>query len=1213
MPSDSFVHLHLHTEYSLLDGAIRMRELMRKAAELGMPAIALTDHGNLFGAIEFYQEAMAAGIKPIIGCEAYVASGSHKQKSGAEREYGHLTLLASNDAGYRNLVKLISTAHLDGFYYKPRVDKELLQQHSTGLIGLSGCLASDVNTALQADDIAAARKHLDEYSQIFGPENFFVELHDHGIPEQRKCNCTLPKLAREFGLGLVAANDVHFLRREDQGPHDVMLCIGTNKQVSDERRMRYVPELYLKSAPEMRELFRDFPEAIINTLEIAERCHVTLEFGQSKFPHYPVPNGTTREAMLRELCGRGLRNRYGERAESDAELRRRLDYEIGVLEKTGFVDYFLIVWDFIRFARERGVPVGPGRGSAAGSLVAYVLEITDVDPLQYGLIFERFLNPDRISPPDIDLDFCESRRGEVLDYVRQKYGERRVAQIITFNKLKARSVVRDVSRVIGLSYAEGDRLAKMIPNELGITLESAAERNPDFKRAIATEPASKQVFEYGRFLEGMSRGVGVHAAGVVIGDRDLTDYIPLCRDVNGKEIITQYPMNPLNDLGLLKMDFLGLKNLTVIEETVQLIRKREPQFDIKSVRLDDQKAFDLFNRGETIGLFQMESGGITSVSKQFDVQRIEDIMALIALYRPGPMELIGDYIRRKKGLTRIRYEHPLLEEICADTYGVMIYQEQVMAAASRLAGYSMGQADLLRRAMGKKDREKMAKERANFIEGCARTNKIAEKKANTIFDLLEKFAGYGFNKSHSAAYGLISYQTAYLKANYPVEFMAGLLSNEINNTEKISVLVAECKRMGIAILPPDVNRSGLKFTPEVNAVIPSEVEGSRGESLKITHRSPSTSLRSARDDEAFSAIRFGLAAIKHVGAGAMELTIREREQGGDFNSLEDFCRRLDSRIANRKMLESLIKSGAFDFLGRERAELFACIDDALGAASAAQRDRAMGQVSLFGDAHEEIAPVRQRTVAPWSDREKMTFEKELLGFYVTGHPLDVYAAAIARGKLGTIAALNELSDRASFRVVGAIAQVEKKFTRKDGKPFAVVWLEDLTGALEVVVWNDVYVVCADKLVPGNVIGVRGNLDLRDESLRATAQRIIFLNPGAAVDDRPAGEAEDTSAASERSPRTFSPAASMGEPLILCFSAEASSEELREVRGILAQFPGLRPVHLIFETPEGETLRVNTGAGFCVALTPELQGKLRRWLSPPNETSLSFPALATEAA
>ena len=815
MPRDSFVHLHLHTEYSLLDGAIRMKELMKKAAEFKMPAVAITDHGNLFGAIEFYQEATRAGVKPIIGCEAYIAPGSHKDRPASRRDAAyHFTLLAENETGYRNLVKLLTTAHLDGFHYAPRIDKELLAAHSAGLIGLSGCLASEINSAIQANNLEKAKQSAAEYRDILGAKNFFIELHDHGIEEQHKCNRVLPQIARDLGVGLVAANDVHFLRRSDHQAHDVMLCIGTGKMVQDENRMRYVPELYFKSPAEMREVFRDFPEAITNTLEIGERCHVDLEFGRSKYPEYPVPAGKTREGYLRELCYQGLQGRYGERAASDAELIKRLDYELGVLERTGFVSYLLIVWDFIHFAKEKGIPVGPGRGSAAGSMVAYVLGITDIDPLQYGLIFERFLNPERVSPPDIDVDFCEARRGEVLEYVRQKYGERRVAQIITFGKLKAKSVVRDVGRVMGLSYLAADRIAKMIPNELNITLDSAVEKNPELKRAVATEPSTRQLFDYAKVLEGLSRNAGVHAAGVVIADRDLSDYIPLCRDVKGNDVISQYPMGPLNDLGLLKMDFLGLKTLTVIEDTLALIHKREPGFSLKNIPLDDPAAFGLYNRGETIGLFQMESGGMTGLSKQFDVKKLDDIIALIALYRPGPMELIPAYVKAKKGITPIKYLHPLLEDICADTYGVMIYQEQVMAAASKLAGYSLAQADLLRRAMGKKDKEKMAKERENFIEGCARTNKIAEKKANAIFDLLEKFAGYGFNKSHSAAYGVISYQTAYLKAHYPVEFMAGLLSNEINNTDKISVFVGECKRMGISILPPDVNKSGLKFTPE---------------------------------------------------------------------------------------------------------------------------------------------------------------------------------------------------------------------------------------------------------------------------------------------------------------------------------------------------------------------------------------------------------------
>jgi DNA polymerase-3 subunit alpha len=1162
MPRDSFVHLHLHTEYSLLDGAVRMRELMNEAVKMKMPAVAITDHGNLFGAIDFYQCAKAAGIKPIIGCEAYITSGSHKEKPSRESNF-HFTLLAENETGYRNLVKLISAAHLDGFYYRPRIDKDLLASHAGGLIGLSGCLASEINSALQSGNVEKAQSLTAEYRDIFGPRNFFIELHDHGMAEQKQCNAHLPKFAREFGLGLVAANDVHFLRRSDHRAHDVLLCINTATKIEDEQRMRYEPELYFKSPAEMREIFRDFPEAITNTLEIADRCNLEIEFGKSKYPEYPVPAGKTREGYLRELCYKGLHERYGERAANDQELIKRLDYEVDVLEKTGFVSYLLIVWDFIHFARERGIPVGPGRGSAAGSIVAYVLGITDIDPLQYGLIFERFLNPERISPPDIDVDFCEARRGEVLEYVRQKYGERRVAQIITFGRLKARSVVRDVARVMGLSVRDGDRIAKMIPNELNITLNSAVERNPELKRAVATEPPTKQLMEYATALEGLSRSAGVHAAGVVISDRDLSEYVPLCRDVKGNDIVSQYSMNPLNDLGLLKMDFLGLKTLTVIEDTVTLIRRNVPGFSLKNIPLDDAAAFGLYNRGETIGLFQMESGGITSVSKQFDVRKLDDIIALIALYRPGPMELIGDYIKRKKGLTKIRYEHPLLEEICADTYGVMIYQEQVMAAASKLAGYSMGQADLLRRAMGKKDKEKMAKERANFIAGCARTNEIGEKKANAIFDLLEKFAGYGFNKSHSAAYALISYQTAFLKANHPVEFMAGLLSNEINNTEKISVLVSECKRMGITILPPDVNRSGLKFVPEALAAV-----AGRG-GIEVDYGT------TAADDRGYTAIRFGLAAIKNVGQGAMELAIRERERSGDFKSLEDFCSRLDSRIANRKMLESLVKCGAFDFLHRERAELFACIDDALASSAVAHRDRMAGQVSLFGDTHEHVAPARTRTVMPWSDREKMSYEKELLGFYVTGHPLDAYADVIANGKYQSIAALNELSDRATFRVAGAITQVDKKFTRKDGKPFAVVWLEDLTGTLELVVWNELYLECAEKLVPGNVVGVRGKLDLRDESLRATAEKLRLL--------------------SLEVPRNPNPNRVETPPLCLHFSPNTGTDELREVRALLAASPGRRPVQLIFETAEGETVRVDAGAAFHVSVTAELEERLRRWL------------------
>jgi DNA polymerase III subunit alpha len=1159
MSRDSFVHLHLHTEYSLLDGSIRIKEPMNKAAEFEMPAVAMTDHGNLFGAIEFYQEAQRAGVKPIIGCEVYVAPGSHKDRPPSRRESAyHFTLLAENETGYRNLVKLVTAAHLDGFHYAPRIDKEMLEARSEGLIGLSGCLAGEINSAIQSNNIEKAKQSAAEYRDILGAENFFVELHDHGMEEQKMCNVALVPIARDLGVGLVAANDVHFLRRSDHEAHDVMLCIGTGKMVQDETRMRYLPELYFKSPAEMKQVFRDFPEAITNTLHVGERCHLDLEFGSSKYPEYPVPAGKTREGYLRELCYQGLRARYGERALVDSELTRRLEYELGVLEKTGFVSYLLIVWDFIHFAKEKGIPVGPGRGSAAGSIVAFVLGITDIDPLQFGLIFERFLNPDRVSPPDIDVDFCEARRGEVLEYVRQKYGERRVAQIITFGKLKAKSVVRDVGRVLGWSYRDADRIAKMIPNELNITLDRAVGKNAELKRAVATEPPTRQLFEHAKLLEGLSRNAGVHAAGVVIADRDLSDYIPLCHDVKGNDVISQYAMGPLNDLGLLKMDFLGLKTLTVIEDTLTLIRKHDPNFSLKDIPLNDVAAFALYNRGETIGLFQMESGGMTSLSKQFDVKKLDDVIALIALYRPGPMELIPEYVKAKKGITPIKYLHPLLENICAETYGVMIYQEQVMAAASKLAGYSLAQADLLRRAMGKKDKEKMAKERRNFIEGCASTNKIPEKKANAIFDLLEKFAGYGFNKSHSAAYGVISYQTAFLKAHYPVEFMAGLLSNEINNTEKISVFVGECKRMGISILPPDINKSGLKFTPETVAGIDDAGTG-------IT-------------DPGYNAIRYGLAAIKNVGEAAMAMAIRERDERGEFASLEDFCSRLDSRVANRKMLESLIKAGAFDFTGRDRAELFACIEDALASSAALQRDRVAGQVSLFDEQTHAATAARRQPIRPWNEHEKLSYEKELLGFYVSGHPLDAYADVFAAKKYRPIASLGELDDRAQFKIAGAIVEVEKKFTRKEGKPFAVVWLEDLIDVLEVVVWNEVYLKVSEILVPGRVVELKGTLDRRDEMLRATA---VEIKPLAAA--RPNGATERSEDASQIS------------AIRLRFSSATTGDELRQVRNILVTSPGRHPVQLLFDRDNGNLLRLDAGTEFRVDLTPNLAEKLSRWL------------------
>jgi len=1164
MPSDSFVHLHLHTEYSMLDGANRIPDVMRKAKEFGMPAVAMTDHGNLFGAIEFYQEAQKAGIKPIIGCEMYMALGklSEKQAASARDAAYHFTLLAQDETGYRNLVKLVTIAHLDGMYYKPRIDKEVLAQYSAGLIGMSACLKGEINQAILGDQPKKAREALDSFVQILGRENFFLELHDHGIEAQGRCNAQLPGLAREFNVGLVAANDVHFLERGHHEAHDVMICIGTGANVADERRMRYVPELYFKSPAEMRALFAAHPEALDNTLRIAERCDLKLEFGKPKYPNYTPPEGFTQNEYLRTLCEQGVARRYGSRAESP-EIRERMERELAVLEKQGFVNYFLIVWDFITWARDHGIPVGPGRGSAAGSLVAYVIGITDIDPLLYKLLFERFLNPERVSPPDIDVDFCQNRRPEVIEYVRGKYGDRAVAQIATFGTMGAKSVVRDVGRVMGLSYGDADRIARMIPNELNISLQGiekknketgamehidgAIDKNPELKKAVETEAATAQLWQYATVLEGVKRNSGVHAAGIVISDRDLSEYVPLFR-ANDGGIVSQYSMAPLGDLGMLKMDFLGLKTLTVIRDAENLIRAREPGFNVDKIPLDDPGVFELLNRAEVVGLFQLD-GGMATWCKQFDFHSIDDIIALNALYRPGPMDLIPDYVKRKKGQMKIKYAHKLLAEVCADTFGVMIYQEQVMAAARVLAGYTLGGADNLRRAMGKKDKVKMAQEREKFVAGCASVNQIDEKKADEIFKLLEKFAGYGFNKSHSVAYGWISYQTAYLKARYPVDFMAAVLSNEISNTDKISIFVGECKRMGIRILPPDVNRSALKFLPEMDGEVPG--------------------------------IRYGLAAIKNVGEAAMQSAIEERERGGLFKSLDDFCSRLDSRKVNKKVLESLVKCGAFDWTGLERAALGAGIDSTLAASASSQRDRASGQGGLFDSLAAAPAPKRSAmVVTPWTKAEKLGFEKELLGFYMTGHPLDEYRPELESGKYLAINALGEAEDKGTVVVAGALTSVEKRFTKKDSKPFAIVVLEDLTGGVEVMVWNETFVKSVRHLEPGKVVAITARVDKREETARLAASEIRLISPAPSANGN--GHANGHSADST--------------PVLLRFHQSRTTEtQLAAVKEVLSLHPGSRPVRAEFIDAQGRKLTMRLGPQLSVDMNPALQSRLAEWL------------------
>lgn len=1062
-----FVHLHCHSEYSLLDGAIRCAELARRAKELGMPAVALTDHGAMFGAVEFYKEAKSAGVKPILGMEAYVATKGMRSRPGRQSSENttHLTLLAATNEGWSNLVKISTAGFLEGFHYKPRIDREFLSQHAQGLIALSGCLRGDLCAHLLAGDRQAAMESAAVWRDIFGAENYFIELHDHGLEAQRKVNPELVRIGRELGLRLAAANDVHYLLPEHHASHDLLVCIGTKAMVHDLKRLRYSDQLYFRPAEEMASVFAELPEALASTVEIAARCEVDLEFGKTKYPAFTPPNGLSREAYLRQLCEEGLARRYGPRATSDSALRQRLEFELSVLEKTGFVSYFLIVWDFIHFAKSRGIPVGPGRGSAAGSLVAYVLEITDIDPLRFDLLFERFLNPDRVSPPDIDVDFCMRRRGEVIDYVARKYGERAVSQIATFGTMGAKSVVRDVARALGWSYAEGDKLARMIPSELGITLEKALQQNAELRERIEKDEAARVLWQHAVRLEGLARNIGVHAAGVVIADRPLDDYVPLCRGREG-EVVTQFDMKSIESLGLLKMDFLGLKTLTVIEAAVDLARRKQPDLRIQDIPLDDQAAFDIYNRGETMGVFQMESAGITAFARKFDVRAIEDIIALIALYRPGPMQFLDEYIARKRGQRPITYIHPLLEKVCAETYGIIVYQEQVQRAANILAGYNLAQADLLRRAMGKKDAAIMARERQRFIEGCGRLHAIPPETAAAIFEFIERFANYGFNKSHSAGYGVVSYRTAYLKAHFPVEFMAATLTHDPDNTERLAELVAECRRMEIPILPPCVNASRAEFVP-------------------VEHQGR-------------EAIRFGLAPIKNVGTAAVEALVAERARGGPFASLEDFCLRLDAQVVNRKAIESLVRCGAFDNLDPNRARVFSRIETAMAAASAAQRDRAAGQAGLFDDALLAAPPPSHaEDIPPWPLSEILAAEKELLGFYMTGHPLDDYAGHYQTGEFLCVADIAQTSQD-SARLAGMITSVDKSYTRKDKRPYLRVVLEDFTGSVELAVWSEVSEKHAELLKPGRIVAAKVKLQRRHGEVRAQAASFSKLKPKKAV-------------------------------------------------------------------------------------------------------------------
>jgi DNA polymerase III subunit alpha len=1070
-----FVHLHLHSEYSLLDGACRIEELLDRAVQLKMPALAITEHGNMFSSIVFHDQARKRGINPILGCEVYVAPGDRRQKSGTPGETAnHLVLLAETREGYHNLIKLVSAGYTEGFYYKPRIDKDLLAAHARGLIGLSSCLKGEVATGIRTEQQQRALQAAASYRDILGDGNFFLEMQYQGIPEQKVVNIGLAPIARDLNLPLVCTNDVHYLQNSDYRPHDILLCIGTGKTVNDADRLRYHgDQFYLKTADEMAQIFSDVPEALANTMRIAERCNVDLSQTVNYLPNFDVPPGFTLDGYFEQVVREGFQYRLprlldlqtrGLLRHTVDEYERRLSYEVEMIKQMKYPGYFLIVWDFIRYAREQGIPVGPGRGSAAGSFVAYCLRITDVDPIEYDLIFERFLNPERVSLPDIDIDFCERRRGEVIDYVTRKYGRENVAQIITFGTMKARAVVRDVARVMDIPYADADRVAKAVPAALDMTLDKALEQNPALKEMEQKDERVKELLGVARRLEGMTRHASVHAAGVVIAPRPLTEFVPLYKSQKD-EIVTQWAMKEVERVGLLKMDFLGLSTLTLIRDALEEIKRTEGvTVDIDAVPLDDKKTYDLFSDGQTYGVFQFESSGMRELLRKAKPERLDDLIALNALYRPGPLKsgMVDDFIARKQGKTEVKYELAALAPILSDTYGVIAYQEQVMRIAAVLAGFSMGQSDVLRKAMGKKDPKVMAKQRAAFMDG-AKVKGVNEKKAAKIFDLMEYFAGYGFNKSHSTTYALLAYQTAWLKANYPRHFVAALLTIEAANTEKLAMYLGECRELNVPILPPDINASELAFS-----VVP---EG----------------------------VRFGLCAVKNVGEGAIQSMLGVRRTLGAIDSLYTLCEHVDLRLVNKRVLESLVKAGAFDSLTPDvgppalrRAKLFAAVDKALEHGGRHQRDREKGQNQLFGgagfdDGDEPIAAVRLPDVPAWSESQQLAGEKEALGFYMSGHPLGRFAADLALFGARRIAEVS--TSEADIWMAGIVSGLRALKTRK-GDRMAVFMLDDVDGSVEVVVFPEAFAKHASLIETDAMLLVRGKLDKDEESARLVASELL---------------------------------------------------------------------------------------------------------------------------
>jgi DNA polymerase-3 subunit alpha len=1069
MQHSNFVHLHLHTQYSLLDGAIKIDDLMTLAREYRMPALAITDHGNMFGAIEFYQAAYKYGIKPILGCELYLAPRSRFEKSakgGSEASY-HLILLVKDYHGYQNLLKLVTAGYLEGFYYRPRVDQELLEKYNEGLIALSGCIHGEISQLLSIGDKEKAIKRAQCYQQIFDNRRFFLEIQENKVPEQEKVNQDLVKLGQDLSIPLVATNDCHYLRKEDAGAHEVLLCIQTGKKLKDHDRMKFsTEELYFKSPQQMEELFHWCPEAIENTLKIAQMCNLELELGGYHFPVFPVPDRTTREDYLEYSARKGLERRFGigrKGQNTEDTYRHRLEEELKIIKKVGLSDYFLIVADLINYAKSRKIPVGPGRGSAAGSLVAYALNITDIDPIAYDLLFERFLNPERKSMPDIDMDFCMEERDQVIQYVIEKYGRQKVAHIITFGTMMAKAVIRDVGRVLDLPYAEVDRIAKLVPNVIGITIEQALAQEPELRKLEAEDEQIKKILSIARSLEGLTRHASTHASGIVISDRPLEEYVPLYQDNKGN-LVTQYNMHSLESIGLIKFDFLGLKTLTLIEKAKQLIkhsRKIELKFDL--ISLEDPLTYQLLGEGKTTGVFQLESSGMRDLLVKLRPERFEELIALIALYRPGPLKsgMVDEFIERKQGKKPIRYELDELQEILEDTFGIILYQEQVMQIARRLANFSPEDADILRRAMAKKLPEEMNQQREKFLEG-AKSNKIAQRKAEKIFDHMAEFAGYGFNKSHSAAYAMVAFQTAYLSTHYPLEFMAALLTSEMGDSDKIIKYISQAREQGIEILPPDVNESDRDFT----------VVGEK--------------------------IRFGLAAVKNVGTGAIEAILSARHHDGNFISLLDFCRRVDLRRVNKKVVESLIKCGAFDFCEAHRSQLASFYERAMELGVRMQRDESQGQLNMFKTSgyektgeggKEELPPMEE-----WPKNQLLAYEKEALGFYITGHPLAHYADDLKKYTETDTAKIVTLPS--GYEVcLGGIASSIREITDRKGERMAFVTLEDLKGSVEITVFSSLFE-RSSQLLRGQVpVLLKGKLEKAEESVKILASEIVPLSQG----------------------------------------------------------------------------------------------------------------------